>query len=52
MDRFMFMKKMTPGSCLPLPRAYINVYDHNIPRILLHCLCKDIFESMFYVPTQ
>ena len=32
MDRkFMFMKtKLTPGGCLPLPRGYIHVYDHNI----------------------
>ena len=32
MDRkFMFMKtKFTPGVCLPLPRGYIHVYDHNI----------------------
>ena len=28
--RFMFMEKMTPGVCLPLPRGYIHVYDHNI----------------------
>ena len=36
MDRiFMFMKKMSPGGCLPLPRSY--VYDHNIqtsPKLL------------------
>ena len=32
MDRkFMFMEKnLTPGGCLPLPRGYIHVYDHNI----------------------
>ena len=31
MDRkFMFMKKLTPGGCLPLPWGYIHVYDHNI----------------------
>ena len=28
--RFMFMKKMTPGGCLPLPLGYIHEYDHNI----------------------
>ena len=28
MDRiFMFL---SPGGCLPLPRGYIHVYDHNI----------------------
>ena len=31
MERFMFMKIiLTPGGCLPLPRGYIHVYDHNI----------------------
>ena len=30
MDRFMFMKKMSSGGCLPLPRGYIHVYDRNI----------------------
>ena len=28
--RFMFMKKKSLGGCLPLPRGYIHVYDHNI----------------------
>ena len=28
--RFMFMEKMSPGSCLPPPLGYIHVYDHNI----------------------
>ena len=28
--RFMFMKKIAPGGCLPLSRGYIHVYDHNI----------------------
>ena len=29
--RFMFMRKiLIPGGCLPLPRGYIHVYDHNI----------------------
>ena len=28
--RFMFMKKMSSGGCLPLPRDYIHVNDHNI----------------------
>ena len=30
--RFMFMKKMSTGDCLPLPmpRGYIHVYDHNV----------------------
>ena len=29
--RFMFMKIfLGPGGCLPLPRGYIHVYDHNV----------------------
>ena len=24
------MKKKSPGACLPLPRGYIHVHDHNI----------------------
>ena len=28
--RFMFMKKMSSGGCLPLSRGYIHVHDHNI----------------------
>ena len=28
--RFVFMKKVYSGGCLPLPRGYIHVYDHNI----------------------
>ena len=29
--RYMFMKKkMTPEGCLPLPRGYLYVFDHNI----------------------
>ena len=27
---FIFMKKKSPGACLPLPRGYIHVHDHNI----------------------
>ena len=32
MDRIiMFMRKnLIPGGCLPLPRDYIHIYDHNI----------------------
>ena len=31
MDRtFMFMEKNVLRGCLPLPRGYIHVYDHNI----------------------
>ena len=30
-SKFMFMKTVfTPGGCLPQPRGYIHVYDHNI----------------------
>ena len=25
--RFMFLKKMSPGGCLPLPLGYIHAYD-------------------------
>ena len=28
--RFMVMKNMSLGDCLPLSRGYIHVYDHNI----------------------
>ena len=29
--RFMLMENFSPwGGCLPLPRGYIHVYDHNI----------------------
>ena len=28
--RFMVMKKMSSGGCLPLSRGYIHVYNHNI----------------------
>ena len=30
--RYMFMKKMFTGDCLPLPLpwGYIHVYDHNV----------------------
>ena len=28
--RFMFVKKMSPGGCLPLSLGYIHAYNHNI----------------------
>ena len=30
MDRRIVFEKKSSGGCLPLPRGYIHVYDHNI----------------------
>ena len=27
---YVYEKILSPGGCLPLPRGYIHVYDHNI----------------------
>ena len=32
--RFIFMKIMSTGGCLHLPRGYIHVYDNNIKYVL------------------
>ena len=46
-SRFMFMKKLTPGGCLPLPPGYIHVHDHNIQIFFFSEIARAIKAKLY-----